>query len=378
MFRSWLTVQDAGLERSGAVLSTVRALGSQRSYAALFCAMAYASRNGAVDLADALRGPSWENADKRWLIGIDFGRTEPAALEYLSRLTKSTVRVSNGTTVVARPGFMPQHTFHPKSLVLYDRSGTPTGLLVGSANLTRNGLSNGTEMCVAYQWPRKLSDAEKRILTQCKPGILLLEKLWKAATPLEEILGEYKKLWSTSARSRLSVEDDVTTPEERPDLAGSIIHGAEAALVASARALWTSAGGISRNRGPSAPGSQLDLPRGSRVFFGFSPGSVPRNTTFGSVRLQVPEYPEVTRTVRFGNNQMDKVNLPVPGTAAPPGGYHQQNLLFTRRDPDPTTGLQRFLVQLLGDGRLANERSHAAGEVLLDLSGSPRKVGLLF
>ena len=114
------------------------------------------------------------------------------------------------------------------------------------------------------------------------------------------------------------------------------------------------------------------------MFFGFSPGAVPKNTTFGSVLLQVPEYPQVTRTVRFGNNHMDKINLPVPGIAAPPGGYHQQNLVFMRQDPDPTTGRQRFLVEILGDRRLANERSHAAGEVLLDLSGSPRKVGLLF
>ena len=378
MFRTWFTVQDAGLEKSGAVLSTVRALGSQRTYSALFCAMAYASRNGAADLANALKGPSWENADKRWLIGIDFGTTEPAALEFLSRLPKSKVRVPNGSAVLARPGFMPQRTFHPKSLVLYDRSGAPTGLVVGSANLTRNGLSNGTEMSVAYQWPRTLSELEKRILAQCKPGILLLERLWRAATPLEEVLGEYQRLWSTSARSRRSVEDDVTTPEERPDLAGVIIHGVEAALIASARALWTSPGGISRNRGPSAPGSQLDLPRGCRVFFGFSPGAVPKNTTFGSVLLQVSEYPQVTRTVRFGNNHMDKINLPVPGIAAPPGGYHQQNLVFTRQDPDPTTGRQRFLVEILGDRRLANERSHAAGEVSLDLSGSPRKVGFLF
>jgi hypothetical protein len=378
MFRTWLTVQDAGLGESGAVLSTVKALGSHRSYAALFCAMAYASRKGAADLANAMKGRSWENSDKRWLVGIDFGTTEPAALQYLSRLPGSTVRVPNGSVVVARPGFMPEQTFHPKSLVFYDRSGTPTALVVGSANLTRNGLSSGTEMSVAYQWPRTLSTLEKRILTQCKPGIVLLEKLWQAATPLDEVLGEYERLWRTRARSRRSAEDDVTTSKERPDLAGAIIHGIEAVLVASARALWTAPGGISRNRGPSSPGSQLDLPRGSRVFFGFSPEVVPKNTTLGSVLFQVPGYPQVTRTVRFGNNYMDKINLPVPGSAAPPGGYHQQNLLFTRLDPDPTTGRQRFLVELLGDRRLAIERSHASGEVLLDLSGSRRKVGLLF
>jgi len=378
MFRTWLTVQDAGLDKSGAVLSTVRTLRSRRSYSALLCAMAYATRSGANDLVKAMQGSSWENSDKRWLIGIDFGRTEPAALEYLSRLPRSTVRVPNGSVVVTRPGFTPQRTFHPKSLVLYDRSGTPTALLVGSANLTHNGLSTGTEMSVAYQWPKTLSKPEKRVLAQCKPGLLLLERLWRAATPLEEVLTEYKKLWRASPRSRRSVEDDVTTPEERPDLAGTIIHGVEAALVASARALWTSPGGISRNLGPSKPGSQLDLPRGSRVFFGFSPRTVPKNTTFGSVLIQVPGFPQVTRTVRFGNNYMDKINLPVPGTAGPLGGYHQHNLLFTRQDPDPTTGRQRFLVELLGNTRLATERSHAAGEVLLDLSGSSRKMGLLF
>jgi hypothetical protein len=126
------------------------------------------------------------------------------------------------------------------------------------------------------------------------------------------------------------------------------------------------------------PGSQLDLPKGARVFFGFSPAPVPRNTTFGSVLIQVPSFPEITRTVRYGNNQMDKVNLPVPGTAAPPTGYENRNLLFVRQDPDPETGRQRFLLELLSDRQLKAERSRSSDEVLLDLSGSQRKVGLLF
>lgn len=378
MVSTWFTVQGDDLGTAGAVLSMVRTLAAKRSYGSMLCTFAYGSRRGAADLLAAFAGTSCDSAEKRWLIGIDFGRTEPAALEYLSKLTNSAVRVPHGHDVVGRPGFIPRKTFHPKGIVFYDPSKDPAALLVGSANLTRNGLSAGTEMTVAYQWPKKLSKVDRQILARCKPGISLMEKLWRDSAPVDEILDDYKQKWRASPRSRRSVEDDVPDATERQDLAGVVIHGVQATLVASARALWTAPGGVSRNRGAGRAGSQLDLPRGSRVFFGFTSAAVPRNSTFGDVLIQVPGYSQVSRTVRFGNNSMDKVNLPIPGTAGPPGGYHNDNLLFTRQDPDVTTGRERFLLEVLTDRRLATKRAQAADEVLLDLSGSSRRVGLLF
>ncbi len=77
------------------------------------------------------------------------------------------------------------------------------------------------------------------------------------------------------------------------------------------------------------PGNQIDLRRGSRVFFGFGTGNVPRNSPLGTVRIR---YGRHTRdcNMRFGNNSMDKLNLPIPGDPGPET-YRNQTLLFQRK-----------------------------------------------
>jgi hypothetical protein len=53
----------------------------------LSVACAYASAAGVSLLLEELaRLPSWPHVDKRWLIGMDYGRTEPSALAMLAAL----------------------------------------------------------------------------------------------------------------------------------------------------------------------------------------------------------------------------------------------------------------------------------------------------
>jgi hypothetical protein len=104
----------------------------------------------------------------------------------------------------------------------------------------------------------------------------------------------------------------------------------QSVLWANCAAFWIDAGTLSKNFGPGNPGNQLDCKRGTRVFFGFTHKDVPKNHIFGDVVIQVPGYVAQTRSVRFGNNSMDKVNLPVPDGITGPTSYDNKALLFKR------------------------------------------------
>jgi hypothetical protein len=64
------------------------------------------------------------------------------------------------------------------------------------------------------------------------------------------------------------------------------------------------------------------------VFFGFSGQQVPKNTLLGEVGIRYGEHYS-TRHMRFGNNSMDKLDLPIPNVDGPPS-YSNRTLLFER------------------------------------------------
>ncbi|MGH2812309.1 MAG: hypothetical protein ACRDI1_06310, partial [Actinomycetota bacterium] len=127
--------------------------------------------------------------------------------------------------------------------------------------------------------------------------------------------------------------------------------------------------------GPTRPGNQLDLPRGTRVFFGFPALAVPLNTIFGYIELEVVGYWSFRKSVRFGNNMMDKVNLPAPGTEGPPT-YDHKVLLFERQTP-ASSSIARFTVRLGTKADLKKWKAAATTSVDLRMS-SGRAYGLLF
>lgn len=144
---------------------------------------------------------------------------------------------------------------------------------------------------------------------------------------------------------------------------------------ARADALWVEIDRLYENRGPGVPGNQLDLPRGSRVFFGFTDRDVPRNTIFGEVMIQFRGKREVGRNMRFGNNSMDKLNLPVPGTDGP-ATYDGSFLLFSRQAADAARR-QRFYLEQGDHKDLSRWRARAAREEVIAMSGG-REMGVLW
>ncbi|WP_156365738.1 hypothetical protein [Nocardiopsis sp. NRRL B-16309] len=145
--------------------------------------------------------------------------------------------------------------------------------------------------------------------------------------------------------------------------------------LAEAKSLWVSTEKLYSNRGRGEPGNQLDTPRGTRVFFGFSPDRVPKNKIIGYVCLQVPGYDSVVRSVRFANNEMDKVNLPVPGKGGPES-YDHAYLIFDRTGHNIDNKALFRLTVTDEDGLRARQDSSVHAVNCFMASG--RKYGMLF
>ncbi|GAI35801.1 unnamed protein product, partial [marine sediment metagenome] len=84
---------------------------------------------------------------------------------------------------------------------------------------------------------------------------------------------------------------------------------------------------VVQNRGPGKPGNQIDMHRGTRVFFGFDVANVVPNTALGPVVIAF-EGETNYRSLRYGNNGMDKITLPA---LQPPRTYANRTLLFQRQ-----------------------------------------------
>ena len=61
------------------------------------------------------------------------------------------------------------------------------------------------------------------------------------------------------------------------------------------------------------PGNQFDLPKGSHVHLGVKKVRNPkRNSVLGELNIRTLDGEIVERTLRFGNNEMEKLTLPIP------------------------------------------------------------------
>jgi hypothetical protein len=320
-----------------------------------------------------LSSSAWDQSTKRWLISIDHGITEPGAVEALSLLSKSEVRIPNGTRVLEDPRLRPPTAFHTKAYLFRARAGlTPTSLVVGSANLTDSALAVGAEIVTVQMWAGQLTPVELSLIEVANDIEAWFEEAWDAADALTKVLPYYRSRYQAGEVTR----DDALPATQAYWEPSPVADGATAAQLAAARALWFEVHALYRNRGAGNPGNQLDTPRGTRVFFGFSAAAVPCNTVLGEVVIQVQGgYPSITRTVRYGNNQMDKVNLPVPGVDGPES-YDESFLVFERASQ---AGIEprRFRLVVANESMLVDRISSASRAVELRMQGG-RRYGLLF
>lgn len=373
--------QDAATGRLFGVLDGIDATATGApGFTSVDVAVAYATRGGVDALVDRLqREPGWASASKRWLVSIDFGFTEPAALEALAKVVQSDVRVPNGLEVVARTNLAPRTTFHAKGYLFRGPTwgSSPTGLIVGSANLSISALTVGSELMTRQSWFGSLTPAERGTLdVTAKPYLNWFEDVWASADPLLSVLPQYK-----AARKKARLPRFL--PEDRTPLAKSMaadpgakeVHGALEVQLANCKSIWFETGHLYENRGVGKSGNQLDTPRGTRVFFGFNATKVSKNSVLGHVQIQVPGFRSVQRSIRFANNQMDKVNLPLPGSDGP-SSYDNRVLIFDRQDA-AEEGRSCFSLTVTDSSGLAKRKQAAVNAVDLAMQGG-RPYGLLF
>ncbi len=284
-------------------------------------AVAYSSKKGSERLikrvVNRIGNARWDRCQKYFITSLDFGLTEPAALEFLANQLQSHVHVAN-PTVHARPGFRPTEAYHPK-LYLFDRPGV-TGYVVGSANLTASALISNTEV---------VSAGEEL------PGNTTWNAVWtellRDARPLTKaLLDDYRRVWR---RPRLrAVEPDppvrppIIRPADKPVFWDAVATGRVSPLAFAH--FWVEAGSMSSGGSQN----QLELPRGANRFFGFAYAAYgPAHVTIGHPTLTLNGRVWTDRPLTWhGNNMMERINLP---TRAQGGFNYRNGAVLFRRHP---------------------------------------------
>lgn len=280
----------------------------------MMAAVAYATHSGVAELLGRLGDKdSWESVRKRWLIGIDFCRSDPVALAELDTLTKSKVRIHDGVFVAGRSGCCPRASFHPK-VYAFRRKSKKT-VVVGSGNLSRTGLCAGIEAGTV------VADPSISAFRQVRSWF---DNHWQAATPLSEIADRYEAQYRAADNRRhpTPTDDDAAPVGTTRQLTPLQLRKLNVC-----KHLWIEAGNLHLNRGAGRPGNQLMLKRNTRVFFGFPARDLPKDSTLGDVAIDYGGTVRPDCSLRFSNNAMDVLTLPVPGSDGP-AKYDQRTLCF--------------------------------------------------
>lgn len=370
--------QDPSAGRVEEVLSALSLASSDAgSFEQAEVAVAYASEGGVKLLDKRLsRSSVWHSASKRFLVSIDFGITEPRALDLLTSLPNTEVRVPNGRLVLSSPTLRPPNTFHAKTYFFHTEDPRePQALVVGSANLTVSALATGSEVVIRHSWAGDES-SDKYMDGFAHPFRTWFEAAWSTADLLQTVIGDYRERYQTTQRpDSLAGEATQATTSYAAPTEENEVAGALSVQLTLAKGLWVRTDTLYHNLGIGRPGNQLDMPRGTRVFFGFPPTRVRRNHIFGYVELQVDGYAPVSRSVRFGNNEMDKINLPLPSRDGPES-YDHAYLIFDRTT-SPSDTRSNFRLDVTNEEGMAARLEASINNVKLRMA-SGREYGLIF
>lgn len=251
---------------------------------------AYATQSGLVAFNLQFGHEFWQTTSQRWLFSLDYGRTQPQAIRKILEYPNSEVRIFDGDWVVAQEGFMPRRSFHPKTALMKSQNDGAIGVVTGSGNFSANGLKTGVEAGASGFFGRN-----DELPTSVHSALEAAENYWDSATPVENIIDTYEAKWSASF-FRSVVGNVQNAPHPGPQ-----------------DIFWIEAGYVTKNRGASRPGNQIDLPRGMSNYFGFNvPQGFPLNSTIGPITFNTPLNGPITRNLRLGNNAMEKITLPIP------------------------------------------------------------------
>lgn len=295
----------------------------------LDAAVAYATIGGVNALLRTMKhtlDDRWEKVSKRWLIGIDWCRTDPPALRALQLVQHSTVKVPNGRALVESAGCSPRDTFHPKLFVLKARN--VTAVICGSGNLSANGLMRGCEC-------GNLSIFETEAAEDLEPILTWYRNAWDSADDVDAIAATYETICQKRVRvdKFAPTDDDMTPPAHEGVTEGRSLSGQQIREFRTFKNFWIDAGALGANFGRGIPGNQLDMKRFTRVFFGASVENLAPQTEINQITLLWDGQRLANRTLKYGDNHMDKLNVPPPGDHGRMF-YKDKTLLFRRAGLD--------------------------------------------
>lgn len=252
-----------------------------------FGAFAYVTDSGAAQVATHLGTLFGTSRYCRWVFGFDYGRSQPTAIRKLARIAHSEIRIYDGDYVVQSKGFVPRISYHLKTALTQFESGHPCRQIIGSGNLSSSGLLAGVEAGCLIDYSQVNQEYGNTLLSA-------LEEIWEESSPLERVIDEYERKYVVVSQPKVtSIDDD---------------DGIE-----TVRLFWIDVGYVTKNRGQDKPGNQFDLPRGSHKYLGLPEVSNPSlNSKLGDLEIRTPTGRTVERTLRYGNNAMEKLTLPIP------------------------------------------------------------------
>jgi hypothetical protein len=156
---------------------------------------------------------------------------------------------------------------------------------------------------------------------------------WKEADSYDELKDAYVNRCKQLLQKRdmfVPTEDDLTPDEfTRVRVQRKPLSELQIRQLQTYDNFWIEAGALGGNLGPGKPGNQLDMTRYTRVFFGFPAIDIALNKIIGHVTLIWNDKAYRERTIKFGNNGMDKLNVPPAGDYGPLF-YKNKAFLFTR------------------------------------------------
>ena len=333
------------------------------TYRARICS-AYISEAGSEIIHKAL----WDSSngdlsavEKTIVTSLDFGLTQPEALRFWNSQPNTRILIS-GLELLKKGSLTPKTAFHPK-IYLFDKPNGEINSLVGSANLTRRGLTINSESA----WLEKGN-------TNAKASIFAWNAITRPTEPLsEEILEDYEKLRNQSKNLREPFKPEISrvdAPEidpltQYPDFGDANLD------LDSLSQMWIQSQGMQ-----GGAGTQLELPRGAHRFFG---GSYD-NYSFQQVAhiakpvLMAGDREWGDRPLTWhGDNAMERINLPSRSM----GGFNYQHSLILFRRLDKNIFELRVYPWDSDTARAYVEASRREGLLFQVGARSARLVGLI-
>lgn len=267
-------------------LSEIMRVRNEVSADDFFGCFAYATQSGFRSFELKAGKDFWRTTKSRWLIGIDYGRTDPRALKEISNRDNAEVRIFDGRFVVNRSGFFPRRDYHPKISMLRNTSTNVQGVVVGSGNFSNNGLQRSVEAGATI-----IASTKNQLKEYIGPARSAFEKMWEEACLLRDVATEYENNLANLIASR-----DSTRPENS---------------ARTTKGFWIEAGYVTKNRGQGKPGNQIFAPNGFRANFGLKKGKG-TSTHIGEITFETEVGSAVTKNYRENDNGMEKLTLPMP------------------------------------------------------------------